>query len=192
LDSITILQKQFASIFEIFQSIVGDLTENEMIARPAPGQNMICYTVWHMPRTLDAHVQTWIRGVPEVVHGEGWSDWKPLKHLGYGVGVSLNEADEIASTVKVPDVLKYADEVHHEITTWLQRLDERDLDQMPEISKHLSPYPEYQTEGLRREAGDLFEQPTWPHLLYPCIGHIQRHLGELEIIKTIIRTNDER
>jgi len=73
-----------------------------MVARPAQGQNMIGYTVWHMPRTLDAHVQTWIRGVPEVVHGEGWSDWRPLKYLGYGVGVSLKEADEIARTIKVP------------------------------------------------------------------------------------------
>ncbi len=192
MDSIEILQKQFASIFAIFQGIVGDFAEEEMVSRPAPEQNMIGYTAWHMPRTLDAHVQTWIRGVPEVVHGERWSDWKSLRHLGYGVGVTLQEADEIARTIQIPDVLDYADAVDQEITTWLEHLDEKDLDQMPEISKHLSQYPEYQTEGLRREAGDLYEQPTWTHLLYPCIGHIQRHLGELEIIKAIIRTNDER
>ena len=191
MNSLTYIQNQLTNIDAIFRHIVGDLMEDELVIRPAKRQNMIGYTVWHMPRTQDAHIQTWIRGVPEIVHGERWSHWQPLRHLGYGTGISLDEADEIARSIRIPEVLEYAGEVHLEITTWLQDLDESELDQIPDISKHLSQYPEYQTESLLREVGDLVEQPIWGQLMRPCIGHIHRHLGELEIIKEIIRTDDE-
>ncbi len=66
---------------------------DERVARSAPGQNMIGTTIWRMPRTQDAHVQTWIRGESEVLYVARWSDWQPLRRLGYGIGISLKEAD---------------------------------------------------------------------------------------------------
>jgi hypothetical protein len=191
LDAIAYLHNQFANINDLFHSIVGDFTQADLTLRPAPEQNLVGYTIWHMPRTQDAHVHTWIRGVPEVAHTERWSHWRHLRHLGYGIGISLQEADTIASSVSLQDVLKYADAVHHEIDTWLRDLDPVDLDQSPDISGHLSQYPEYQTASFLRETEHLLDQPTWNQLMRPCIGHIHRHLGELEMIRAIIRTHTQ-
>ena len=188
MNAITYLQKQLANINAIFQGIAEDLTDEEWLARPTSGQNMLGYTVWHIPRTQDLHVQTWIRGLPEVVHSDRWTHWQQLKRLGNGVGISLDEADEIARSVQRAEVMEYADAVYQEISAWLKELNEGDLDQIPDISQHLSPYPEYQTPGFVKEAGSLFDQPVWNQLMRPCIGHVHRHLGELEVVKNILRT----
>jgi len=189
LDAIAFLHNQFANINDLFHSIVEDFTQAELTLRPAPEQNLVGYTVWHMPRTQDAHVHTWIRGMPEVAHRPRWMYLRDLKQYGYGVGILLEEADEIAQTVNLPDILEYADEVHHEITLWLNDLDESDLDKTPDISGHLSKHPEYQTPGFLREVEHLLDQPIWTKLMRPCIGHIHRHLGELEITKVVIRAS---
>ncbi|GAB4418530.1 MAG: hypothetical protein Fur0044_14560 [Anaerolineae bacterium] len=187
MNTITYLQKQLANINTIFHSIADDLTEEEWVSRPALGQNMIGYTVWHIPRTQDTHVQTWIRGIPEVIHGDRWTHWRQLKQHGNGVGISLAEADYVARSIQRADVMEYADVVHQEISTWLTKLNESDLNILPNISQHLSAYPEYQTSGYVEEASGLFDQPIWSQLMRPCIGHIHRHLGELEIVKDIMR-----
>lgn len=182
------LQKQLANINAVFHGITDDLTDEEWLRRPAAGQNMIGYTVWHIPRAQDNFIQTWIRGIPEVVHGERWADWRNLKRLGIGVGITLDEADEIARSVKRTDVSKYADAVQQEISAWLEGSNDADLDQVHNTAERLSSFPEYQTPGYFEEISNLYDQPAWVLLMRPCIGHVHRHLGELDIIKTILRT----
>jgi hypothetical protein len=188
MNTTTYLQKQFANINAVFHGISDDLTDEEWVKRPTPGQNLIAYMVWHMPRTQDTFVQTWIRGKAEVVHRGRWIDWQPLKRLGIGVGISLDEADEIARTVHRMDVLEYADAVHQEIIAWLGESDESDLDRIPDVRQRLATFPEYQTPGFIEEVSNLYDQPIWGLLMRPCIGHIHRHLGELEFVKSGVRT----
>ena len=184
----TYLQKQLANLNAVFHGITEDITDTEWVTRPAPGQNMLGYTVWHMPRAQDSFVQTWIRGIPEVAHGERWAHWHELKRLGIGVGISLDDADKIARSVKREDVIEYADAVHQEISAWLGRIDEGELDHVNETKQRLSSFPEYQTHEFLEDVRNLIDQPAWTLLMRPCIGHIHRHLGELEIVKTILRT----
>jgi hypothetical protein len=181
------LQNQLENINEIFHAIADDLTYDEWLYRPSPHQNMLGFAVWHIPRTQDAHVQTWIRGIPEVAHRDRWQGWQSIKQFGYGVGITLDQADEIARCAQQRDVSVYADEVHQEIIAWLQGLPEIDLDRIPDIPSHLSPYPEYQTAGYVEETKHLFRQPIWDQLMRPCIGHVHRHLGEVEILKNMLR-----
>jgi DinB superfamily len=183
------LQKQFANANAIFHGMVEDLTDEEWVARPAPGQNMLGYTVWHMPRSQDSFVQTWIRGITEVVHRGRWNHWQSLRRLGIGVGISLDDADEIARSIKRMDVLEYADVVHQEIAAWLGERSESDLDQILDIRQRLTAFPEYQTPGFVEEVAGLYDQPIWSLLMRPCIEHIHRHLGELEVMKHISRVD---
>src|SRR5512133_3329498 len=106
------LRKQFGTLNSAFRYYVDDLTEEEWLTRPRPEQNRIGYTVWHMPRTQDHFLHTWIRGEIEIAHTERWSRWEYLKPLGAGIGITLEEADEVAGTVEPADVLAYANEVH--------------------------------------------------------------------------------
>jgi AraC-like DNA-binding protein len=184
----TFIQNQLSHINTLFQDIVGDITDREWITRPAQGHNLAGYTAWHIPRIQDSFVQLWIRGIPELAHGEQWQQWQHLKQSGVGVGITLEQADEIAHTVHRADVLTYAADVHQEITGWLKNLDENDLDQIPDVAQHLAVYPEYLTPGFHKETDSLYHKPIWNLFLRPCIGHVHRHLGELEVIKSVLRT----
>jgi len=187
MDITTYLQKQFANLNGVLHAIAGDLTEAEWLARPAPGQNTIGYTVWHIPRTQDNFLQSWIRGQAEVFHSDRWAHWHSLRPLGVGIGITLDESDEIARSVHCADVLSYADEVHQTILTWLVEITEEELDQVPDARERLKAFPEYQTPGYIEEISDLFGLPVAGLLIRPCMGHVHRHLGELEITKDILR-----
>jgi DinB superfamily len=182
------LQKQFNNLNAVFHSIVDDLTDEEWVTRPAPGQNTLGYTAWHMPRTQDNFVQAWIRGTAEVAHADRWMQWQPLRRLGIGVGITLDEADEIARSVRRADVSDYADAVHQSVLAWLGEVRESDLEQVPAARGYLSAFPEYQTHGYMEEVNNLYDLPVWGLLIRPCMGHIHRHLGELDVMKTVLRT----
>jgi hypothetical protein len=181
------LQKTFANIHVVFQDILADVSEAEWVTRPTPGLNMLGYIAWHVPRTQDSFVQTWIRGVPEVAHSDRWSSWRSLKRLGIGVGITLDEADEIARCTGRADVLDYASTVHEEISAWLGISSESEFERVADTRGHLSAFPEYLTPGFAEETKNLHDLPAWGILMRPCIGHIHRHLGELEVAKQIVR-----
>jgi DinB family protein len=187
MDLTTYLQKQFANLNGVFHAIAGDLTEEEWLARPAPGQNRLGYTVWHIPRAQDNFLQTWIRGQAELFHGDRWAHWHHLRPLGVGIGITLDESDKITQTVRCEDVMIYADEVHQTMTTWLGEIGEEVFDQVTDARQRLKVFPEYQTPGYLEEVDNLLDLPIWGLLIRPCIGHIHRHLGELEITKDILR-----
>lgn len=183
----TYLQKQFSNLNGVIHYYADDLTEEEWVTRPGPGQNQIGYTVWHMPRALDHFLHAWIRGTNEMVYDNRWAKWYALKPLGIGVGITLAESDQIASSVQLADVLAYADEVHQALIAWLTEIDEGELDRVPNAQEYLAAFPEYQTPGYLEEINNLFGLPVWGLLIRPCMGHIHRHCGELEITKDILR-----
>ena len=189
MNSITLLENILTNIHNTLHSVVDDLTEQEWKARSAPDQNMIGFTVWHLPRIQDNIIQTWIRGIPEVVDDERWADWHQFKPLGSGVGITSEEADVIAFSVQKVDVLVYADAVQQEILTWLLELSDDDLDRIPNSKENLSSHPEYQTPGYHKEADGLLGQPVWVMLMLPCMTHIHQHLGEIMLAKEILRGN---
>lgn len=160
---------------------------DEWVTRPVRGQNMPRYIIWHIPRTQDSHIHTWIRGVPEIAHGDRWAHWQQVRPMGAGIGITLAEADDLAQYVHKIDVLKYADEVHQAILSWLDEINEKDLEATPRYTDRLVDFPEYRTPGYYKETIDLVDMPVWGQLMRPCIGHVHRHLGELELLKNILR-----
>ncbi|HEX2998334.1 MAG TPA: DinB family protein, partial [Anaerolineales bacterium] len=187
MDIINYLQQQFTNLNGLFHALADDLTEAEWDTRPAPGQNRIGYLVWHLPRTQDHFLHTWIRAQSEIAHRERWAGWHALKPLGIGIGITLAESDEITRLVRCADAMAYADEVHEAILAWLAGIREADLDKVPDARQCLMAFPEYQTPGYLAEVGDIFDLPVWNLLMKPCMGHAHRHLGELEILKDIVR-----
>ena len=181
------LQKQFGNFNGVLHSIVGDLTEAEWLARPAPGQNTLGYTVWHIPRTQDNFLQTWIRGQAEIFHSDRWAHWQHLRPLGVGIGITLEQADQIARSVHCEDVLAYADEVHQTMMNWLAQVREEELDPATDARERLKAFPEYQTPGYLEEIDNLLDLPVWGLLIRPCMGHAHRHLCEVDITKDVLR-----
>ena len=183
----TYLKKQFSNLNSALHYYVDDLTEEEWLTRPGPGQNMLGYTVWHLPRTQDHFLQTWIRGQTEIANSDRWGDWGHVRSLGSGIGITLDQADEIARTTRRDNVLNYADVVHQTISAWLAEIGEEDLDQVPDAKERLMAFPECQTPTYIADVNNLYGLPVWGLLMRPCMVHIHRHLGELEITKSILR-----
>jgi hypothetical protein len=181
------LIRQFNNLNGVLHHIVGDINAEEWMSRPGPGQNTLGYSVWHIPRTQDHFFRMWILGQSEVMRNGQWSKWDHLKPLGIGIGITLEEADQIARDTNLVDTLAYADEVHRSILEWLAGIDESALDLVPSAKETLQPYPEYQTPGFHAETDDLLGLPVWGLLIRPCMGHIHRHLGEIEITKDVLR-----
>lgn len=118
---------------------------------------------------------------------ERWTGWSGLALAGVGIGIPLEQANEIARLVSRADVLAYADTVHSTIQSWLSRLSDGDLDTVPEMEAHIAAYPAYQQPGFRAEIADMLDLPIWRLLSGACSRHLREHLGELHKLKQILR-----
>jgi hypothetical protein len=186
------IQAQLNGSHQLFHACADDLTKTEWTQLVLPKTNLLGFTCWHLVRTQDWAVQTAIRGIPEVIADERWAGWNGLALAGIGAGLPLEQANEIARQVSRQDVLAYADTVHFTIQSWLWHLSDDDLETIPEIEAHMSAYPAYQRSSFRAEIADLFSQPIWRFLSGPCSGHLREHLGEMNLLKQIVRGNVEQ
>jgi len=190
------LRQQLHTVNLRFQHTATDLTVDELTARPLPGVNPIGFILWHMARSQDWAVNTAIRGRPELIKLEPWS-WSPLAHPGIGTGFDEAEALEVAREVELRPLLAYADAVHHDTVAWLESISEADLDTIPDVAAHDSLYAEYQTPGFRAEmdggpehddaVADKGGLPAWIFLTSVALTHLHRHLGEVDLIKDVLR-----
>jgi hypothetical protein len=183
----TLIQAQLNGVHQLFHACADDLTETEWTTCALPGTNLLGFTLWHMVRGRDWAVQTAIRGVPEVIADERWAGWRGLAAAGVGAGITLEQANEVGRSVSRANVLIYADTVHSVIQSWLSRLSDDDLDTVPEMEAHMASYPAYQHPDFRAEIADLLGQPIWRLLSGPCSGHMREHLGELDVLKQVMR-----
>ena len=173
-----------------------DLDPEELVARPLPGANPIGFLIWHMARSQDWAVNTAIRDVPEVIMRKSWVG-SPLAVPGIGTGFELEEAARAAAQFELPELLRYADAVHDGTLAWLRTVDGAMLDQVPDVAAHDARHPEYQTPGFRAEMDSGPEHddavgrkgglPVWIFLTSVSITHLHRHLGELDLVKDLLR-----
>jgi hypothetical protein len=173
-----------------------DLTPQELLARPLHGVNPIGFLVWHMARSQDWAVNTAIRNVPEVIKRDPWAG-TALAVPGIGTGFELEEAAQAAARFELPSLLGYADAVHDDTLIWLRTAGESMLDDIPDVAAHDAGHAEYQTPGFRAEmdggpehddaVGRKGGLPVWIFLTSVSITHLHRHLGELDLIKDLLR-----
>lgn len=173
-----------------------DLTPAELAARPLPGVNPIAFLLWHMARSQDWAVNSAILDRPEVIMREPWTA-TALAVPGTGTGFELDEAARIATRFTLGDLLGYADAVHRDTLAWLHTVDEGILDEIPDVAAHDARHPAYQTAGFRAEMDSGPEHddamsrsgglPVWIFLTSVSITHLHRHLGELDLVKDLLR-----
>jgi DinB family protein len=196
MDAIAMLRQQLHTVNLRLHHSAGDLTPSELTARPLPRVNPIGFILWHMARSQDWAINTAVRGQPELIKLEPWS-WSSLAHPGIGTGFDATEAVEVAREVELKPLLAYADAVQQHATAWLESLSEADLDSIPDVAAHDAPYPEYHTPGFEAEMGggpehddavaDKGGLPAWIFLTSVAVTHLHRHLGEVDLIKDLLR-----
>jgi hypothetical protein len=187
--AVDLLREQLNGCRLYYHALADDLTDAEWTGRAVPESNVPGYTLWHLPRTLDWSVQTAARGVPEVIAREPWTGRRLLAEAGIGVEIPLAEADAIAAAVAREDVIAYADAVLETVRDWLSTLGDDDLDATPDVVTHHEhvPFAAYRRPEVRREVAGMAGSPVWALVYSPGIEHYRDHLGELDLIKQILR-----
>lgn len=173
-----------------------DLTPDELTRHEVTGVNPIGFIVWHMARSQDWAVNTAIRDLPEIVTRAPWRD-SSVAVAGIGTGFERADAEDVARRVNLQDLLAYADAVHADSLAWLRTQTESVLDEIPDVAAHDAPHPEYQTPGFRAEMDSGPEHddavgrkgglPVWVLLTSVAVTHLHRHLGEVDLMKDVIR-----
>jgi len=179
-----LLQRQLTSINAILHDVGDDLSDEEWVRRILPETNLIAFDLWHVARTQDWAVQTLARGVPEVIADGRWAGRGALAARGIGVGMTFEEADDLAQHISRTDVLAYADAVHIAVMDWLATLADAELESHPDVPAHYAAFPEYQTPAMHAETSWAFQHPPlWRCLIGPAIGHVRDHLAECDLLK---------
>jgi hypothetical protein len=182
-----LLERQFTSVNGILHELADDLTPAELTTRALDHTNLLAFDLWHVARVQDWALQTLVRGVPELIDEPRWRGRGHLATHGIGVGLTESQADDLARTLALADILEYADAVHQGIVAWLAGTDDADLDGQPDVPAHLARYPVYQEAAMRKEVPWMYEHPFVWRCLNPALGHNRDHLAEMDLLKRRLR-----
>ena len=183
-----LLSRQFGSVNQLLHSIASDLTPDELTTRALPRTNLLAFDLWHVARTQDWALQTLVRGAPELIDEPRWQGRGRLVTHGIGVGLSEEQADELARNLKLADILEYADAAHHAILAWLGSTSDEELAREPDAPAHLARYPVYLEPAMREEVPWMFQRPQVWRCLAPALGHVRDHLAEMALLKRQLRS----
>lgn len=182
-----LLARQLSSINTVLHGIASDLTQEELTTRALPNTNLLAFDLWHIPRTQDWAVQTLVRGMPEIIDEPRWQGCGRLVTHGIGVGLTEAQADDLARSLALANILAYADAVHQSFLDWLETLPDERLDGQPDVPAHLARYPVYLGDAMRDEVPWMYEQPAVWRCLAPATAHVRDHLAVMALIKRQMR-----
>jgi hypothetical protein len=182
-----LLAEQFGSVNQIAHNVAVDLTSLELVTRILPRTNLLAFDLWHIARTQDWALQTLVRGVPELIDEPRWQRRGGLATHGVGVGYSEAQADQLARSLALADLLEYVDAAHVAILTWLRSIPEDELEREPDVPTHLQRYPVYLEPAMRAEVPWMFQRPPVRRCLAPALGHVRDHLAEMDLLKRQLR-----
>ena len=182
-----LLTRQYASVNQILHDVGGDLTPTELTTRVLPQTNLLAFDLWHVARAQDWALQTLVRGVPEMIDEPRWQGRGRLATHGIGVGLSEAQADELARSLALADILEYADAVHQNLLAWLGAIDDDELSRAPDVPAQLQRYPVYLESAMREEVPWMFQHPQVWRCLAPALGHARDHLAEMDMLKRQLR-----
>ncbi|OAI42488.1 hypothetical protein AYO38_03140 [bacterium SCGC AG-212-C10] len=181
-----LLTKQMTMVHNRIAGLA-NLTGEEWLARPAPGENRVGFTAWHMVATRD-----WVvRGILGGERPLGWD--APFAGTSIALcpiplGMPGSEADAIAEAVSPAEVVAYSAAVTAELTRWLASADQDALDAPPSDGHaHLALSPRYNDRPFRFEVledpDDMCQWPVWQLLSRPAYVHCIGHLAEIDLAR---------
>ncbi|TPQ23607.1 mycothiol transferase [Streptomyces sporangiiformans] len=132
-----VLVDAYGRIQEEVHAVVDGLSADDLNARPDDRANSISWLVWHLTRIQDDHVAD-ASGREQVWQSQDWADrfglGLPRKDTGYG------HTPQKVAKVRVDSgdlLVGYYDAVHEQTLSYLQDLDDDELDRV--VDKSWSP-----------------------------------------------------
>ena len=143
----------------------------------SPNANLLGFDLRHVARTQDGAPQTPVRDAPELIDDPSRQGRGRLATHGSGVGLSRRQADELARSMALGDVLEYADAANRAIQDWLREQLHGALEAQRDVPAHLARYPVDLEPAIREEIP--LDAPAAADLALPgaCRGPHERSSG---------------
>ena len=174
--------------------LVGEKAQESEVfwtSRGFTGASLPGFIAWHSARIIDWGVNTVVRGVPEVAAADEWRD-RVRYDMGHGAGITEEQADDTAASVKADDVVAYAGALRESIRDWLRGASDADLDSVPDLRVRNQAHPLYRTPEAWEEIKALEGLPAWHFLTRPCVSHIRVHAGEVDTLLQVLHRAEHR
>jgi hypothetical protein len=85
---------------------LGDLSDDQMRVRPAPGLNSLVWLLWHMARVEDVAVNLVVAARAQVFD-DGWADRMKIRRRDMGTGMTADEVHDLTTHADVAAVRAY-------------------------------------------------------------------------------------
>jgi hypothetical protein len=103
-----------------------------------------------------------------------------------GTGFAVQAAHELAALLKPAEVIGYADAVHTSLVLWLDSAEDSELLAVPDIRANSRAHAAYQEPAFVQETSWSLGKQAWVLVTRACVTHVSRHLGEVELARTIL------
>jgi hypothetical protein len=185
MDLATYIERQLEGVRGALGGLIEGVTVEEWTSAPAPGQNPIGFTAWHVPSIQDWAMNTWMRNRPTVRSRPEWAA-KGLDLCFLPFGMPVETTFEVARATAPADVLAYADVVLEEARALLATLTPEMFDTVPDNRAHLAD-SRFNAAAYQEEIAGMFAQPYWRLFAGAFTGHCRGHIGELELALAVVR-----
>ncbi|WP_028653745.1 mycothiol transferase [Nocardioides halotolerans] len=124
-----LLSDAFDRIRQTATAAVDGLTDDQLVARPAPGANSIAWLVWHLARVQDDHVAE-VAGTEQVWTAQDFVGRFGLPIPPDATGYSMT-SEEVGQVRASADLLAaYVEAVHEATAAYLATVSSEDLDRV--------------------------------------------------------------
>lgn len=147
-----------------FRNEVAPLSQEQLLARPAPGVNTIAFLLWHFTRGEDMVLNRQIAGRDPVWVSGGWE--KRIGAAAEGAGTGFTEEQMLSVHPAKDDLLAYCEQVWAGVPGIVGALSDADLDRV------LNPERPSMTAG--RSISNF------------VVGHGFWHLGDVRYTKGLM------
>ena len=124
-----VLIDSFERVRESVEAVLGGLTGDELVARPAPDANTIAWLVWHLTRVEDDHVAE-VAGHEQVWTADGFARRfdLPFADEAIGYGQTTDEVGQVDASAEL--LGQYFAAVRARTSDYVAGLTSEDLDRV--------------------------------------------------------------
>jgi uncharacterized damage-inducible protein DinB len=153
-----------------FGKALKDLTQQEIMWRPASGCNSMGLILLHVARSEDSFIQARIKGKPQIWETEKWHEKMNLSAEETGSHLTVDQVN-CFPVPEFKDIMDYYDAVKAQTKAYLNGILSEDLDK----KINMPPYGE----------------PTVAAILSIIVNHSAQHIGEISYLRGMLRGMDK-
>jgi hypothetical protein len=157
------------------ETLVRDLTADQLRWQPEQHDSTVVYALWHAYRAGDELIHGLVMRRPSVFATEGWASRLPVEQTGatpFGNGLSREQIAAI--DLSIDEVCAYAKAVGASIVSYMQSISDDDAAVEVALPFFSKVYPGYDRMS-RLETIGVF-----------AIGHVCEHLGEVQFLRGLM------